>query len=128
MSRIPTAMRPTQSELPPYEMNGSVTPTTGARPTTIATLTTTCQNVIAATPMTPAPKNRTSLRKTVVATCCAVPAISIDAVRMGNRIQDPTAIPARMARPAEMPMRCPAPINAIDRLEDTAVAPPATRK
>src|SRR5438045_3321794 len=38
------------SELPPYEMNGSVTPTTGAMPSTIATLTTTCQNVIAATP------------------------------------------------------------------------------
>src|ERR1051325_2861061 len=38
------------SELPPYEMNGRVTPTTGARPSTIATLTTTCQNVIAATP------------------------------------------------------------------------------
>src|SRR3990167_4462930 len=32
-------------------MNGSVTPTTGAMPSTIATLTTTCQNVIAATPM-----------------------------------------------------------------------------
>src|SRR6478735_1413153 len=31
-------------------MNGSVTPTTGASPSTIATLTTTCQNVIAATP------------------------------------------------------------------------------
>src|SRR5215470_1477898 len=38
------------SELPPYDTNGSVTPTTGARPRTIATLTTTCQNVIAATP------------------------------------------------------------------------------
>src|ERR1043165_11621 len=43
-------MKNVTSELPPYEMNGSVTPTTGAMPSTIATLTTTCQNVIAATP------------------------------------------------------------------------------
>src|SRR6478735_2256716 len=43
-------MKNVTSELPPYDTNGSVTPTTGARPSTIATLTTTCQNVIAATP------------------------------------------------------------------------------
>src|SRR5687767_14039022 len=43
-------MKNVTSELPPYEMNGRVTPTTGAMPSTIAMLTNTCQNVIAATP------------------------------------------------------------------------------
>jgi hypothetical protein len=37
--RIPTAMRPTQRELPPYEMNGSVIPVMGIRLATTAMFT-----------------------------------------------------------------------------------------
>ena len=68
---------------------------------------------IAATPITPAPKKRTSLRKTVLATSSAGPAMPL--VRIGSRIHQPITSPANIAAPTEMPTRWPAPIRAGER-------------
>jgi hypothetical protein len=81
---------------------------------------------IAATPITPAPRKRTSERNTVFATSSAVP--GAPAVRIGSTIHQPSTSPANIAAPTEMPTRCPAPISAKDRLPEMPVAPAPTLK
>ena len=55
--------------------------------------------MIAATPITPAPKKRTSVRNTPLAQAATSPACGAIAVRIGNTSHQPTATPSRIAMP-----------------------------
>src|SRR3546814_13499240 len=59
----------------------------------------------AATPITPAPKKRTSAEKIVLAQVSAPPAIGCAAVRNGSSTHQPTTSPRNIAAPTEMPTR-----------------------
>ncbi len=83
---------------------------------------------IAATPITPAPKKRTSLRNTPFAQAATSLACGAAAVRIGSTTHQPTTTPSRIASPAESPIRCPAPSSANDSPALTPVAPAPTRK
>ena len=80
----------------------------------------------AATPITPAPKKRTSERKTVPATSSAGP--GTPAVRIGSTIHQPVISPASIAMPTEMPTRWPAPISAKERPPEMPVEEAPTWK
>jgi hypothetical protein len=58
---------------------------------------------IAATPITPAPRKRTSDLSAVCATSSASPGTPL--VRIGSTIHQPRIIPVSMARPTERPTR-----------------------
>ncbi len=80
---------------------------------------------IAATPITPAPRKRTSAEKTVFATCSAEPLTVLMAVRIGSATHQPMARPTSIAMPTDSPTRWPAPRSANERLPEMPVAPPA---
>ena len=66
----------------------------------------------AATPITPAPKKRTSWRKMVVAHSSVPTGNGCCAVRIGSRIHQPVASPTNCAMPTDSPTRCPTPNKA----------------
>ena len=63
----------------------------------------------AATPMTPAPKNRRSVRKMVSAASCADSVAGDAAVRIGTKMPQPMRMPTNIAMPTERPTKCPTP-------------------
>ena len=82
---------------------------------------------IAATPITPAPRKRTSRLKIPPAHSATGPVEGAMAVRMGSATHQPMAIPASMAIPTDRPTRCPTPIRANDSPPEMPVAPAPVR-
>ena len=81
----------------------------------------------AATPITPAPKKRTSARNTALASSSALPPLSLCAVRKGSSTHQPVAMPTSCAMPTDRPTRCPTPSRANDSPPEIPVAPAPTR-
>jgi hypothetical protein len=81
----------------------------------------------AATPITPAPKKRTSRVKMVRAHSSGPPGSGLWAVRIGSRTHQPITRPRNIAAPTEIPTRWPTPISAKERPPEIPVAPAPAR-